>query len=73
MTFTLTLSSSLTGVSFSNLPVGAAASYNSGTGVVTFTGMPATLGVGAIASGNGTTGIVVNKAAPMRPRRWASS
>lgn len=64
MTFTLTLSSSLTGVSFSNLPVGAAASYNSGTGVVTFTGMPATLGVGAIASGNGTTGIVVNYTQP---------
>ena len=59
-TFTLTLSTGLTGVSFSNLPGGATATYNAGTGVVTFTGMPATLATGAIASGNGTSGIVVN-------------
>lgn len=64
MTYTLTLSSGLTGVSFSNLPVGATATYNAGTGVVTFVGMPATLPINAIASGTGTSGIVVNYTQP---------
>ena len=59
LTYTLTLSTGLTGVSFGNLPAGATATYNSGTGVVTFTGMPATRASGAVASGNGTTGITV--------------
>lgn len=60
MTYALALSTGLGGVSFSNLPGGATASYNSVSGAVTFTGMPATLAQGAIASGNGTSGIVVN-------------
>lgn len=60
MTYTLTLATGLTGVSFGNLPGGATATYNSGTGAVTLSGMPATLAIGAIASGNGTSGIVVN-------------
>jgi uncharacterized repeat protein (TIGR01451 family) len=64
MTYTLTLSTGLTGVSFTNLPAGATATYASGTGVVTFTGMPATLAINTIASGNGTSGIVVNYTQP---------
>ncbi len=60
MTYTLTLSSGLTGVSLSNLPGSATATYDAITGVVTVTSMPATLALGAIASGNGTSGIVVN-------------
>ncbi len=59
VTYTLTLAQSLTGVSFSNLPAGAAATYNASTGVVTLTGMPTSLTVGQIASGDGTQGIVV--------------
>ena len=58
-TFTLTLTPGLTGVTLGNLPGGAAATYNSTTGVVSFTGMPATLGANVIASGNGTSGITL--------------
>jgi uncharacterized repeat protein (TIGR01451 family) len=46
-TYTLMLTPGLAGVSFANLPTGVAASYASGTGVVTLTGMPASLGVNA--------------------------
>jgi uncharacterized repeat protein (TIGR01451 family) len=60
MTYSLTMTAGLTDVVFGNLPSGATASYNSATGVVTFTGMPATLASGAIASGNGTSGITVS-------------
>ena len=47
ITYTLTLPSGLTGVSFSGLPVGATATYDPATGSVTFTGMPVSLGAGA--------------------------
>lgn len=60
MTYTITMTTGLTGVSFGNLPGGAAASYNPGTGVVTLTGMPTTLAPGAIASGNGSSAITVS-------------
>ena len=60
MSYGITLTPGLTGVTFGNLPGGAGASYASGTGLVTFTGMPATLVSGAIASGNGTSGITLN-------------
>lgn len=60
VTYTLTLNARLAGVSFSNLPAGATATYVPGTGVVTLTGMPATVAIGAIVSGDGATGIVVN-------------
>ncbi len=60
MTYSVTLNTGLTGVSFGNLPGGATATYNGTTGVVTFAGMPSTLAMNAIASGNGTSGIVVN-------------
>jgi uncharacterized repeat protein (TIGR01451 family) len=59
LTYTLTLASGLSGVTVGNLPAGAATSYASGTGMVTFTGMPATLASGAMASGNGTSGLTV--------------
>lgn len=59
MTYTLTLSPGLSGVTFGNLPAGATATYHPATGVVTFTGFPATLAPGATASGNGTTGLTV--------------
>ena len=49
VTYTLTLSANLTGVSFSNLPAGANATYVSGTGVVTLASMPTTLNPGVIA------------------------
>ncbi len=52
--YTLTMTPGLAGVVFGNLPVGAGASYNPITGVVTFTGMPTTLLPGQIASGDGT-------------------
>jgi uncharacterized repeat protein (TIGR01451 family) len=47
MTYTLGLPSGLAGVSISGLPGGATAAYNSGTGTVTFTGMPTSLGAGS--------------------------
>ncbi|MCU0649235.1 MAG: hypothetical protein MUF00_14650, partial [Gemmatimonadaceae bacterium] len=64
MTYTLTMTPGLTNVTFGNLPTGATATYNAGTGVVTLTGMPTTLNPGAIASGNGTSGITVSYTQP---------
>ena len=46
-TFSLTLSANLS-PTLSGLPAGATYSYNSSTGVVTFTGMPSTLASGAV-------------------------
>ncbi len=43
VTYTMSLTSGLSGVSFDNLPVGVSASYNSATGVVTLSGLPAAL------------------------------
>ncbi|MCC7052125.1 MAG: DUF11 domain-containing protein, partial [Gemmatimonadaceae bacterium] len=60
VTYTLTMTTGLTGLSFANLPAGATASYDAGSGVVTFTGMPSVLASGAVASGDGVTGITVN-------------
>ena len=60
VTYSLTLSPSLSDVTFGNLPAGATATYNALTGVVSFTGMPVVLAIGAIASGNGTSGIAVS-------------
>jgi len=40
VSYMLTLAASLSGVSFSGLPMGAMATYNSGDGTVTFAGMP---------------------------------
>jgi uncharacterized repeat protein (TIGR01451 family) len=49
VTFGLTLSSGLTAApTLTGLPAGATYSYNSSTGVVTLTGMPATLASGAV-------------------------
>jgi uncharacterized repeat protein (TIGR01451 family) len=62
--YTLTLSTGLSGVTFGNLPSGASAAYNSTTGVVTFTGMPATVNPGAIVSGNGTSAITLSYTQP---------
>ncbi len=62
--YALTLTPGLSGVTFGNLPAGATASYNSGTGVVTFAGMPLTIAINGIASGNGTTGITVDYTQP---------
>lgn len=64
VTYTLTMLPNLVDVSFGNLPPGANASYNSATGVVTFTGMTATLGIGEMASGDGTNGIQINYRQP---------
>ncbi|MEZ4417320.1 MAG: SdrD B-like domain-containing protein [Gemmatimonadota bacterium] len=57
VTYTLTLAANLSGVSFSNLPGGAAAVYNAVSGQVTFTGMPGSLTASQIASGDGSTPI----------------
>ncbi|MGB9149365.1 MAG: hypothetical protein WCB36_03880, partial [Burkholderiales bacterium] len=46
VTYTASLPAGLTGVSFPTVPAGVTASYNSGTGAITFTGMPATLSSG---------------------------
>ncbi|NNM33060.1 MAG: DUF11 domain-containing protein, partial [Gemmatimonadetes bacterium] len=62
--YTLTLSPGLTGVSFSNLPAGASASYDPVTGVVTFAGMPTTLQAGEVASGDGVNGIGIDYVQP---------
>lgn len=64
VTYSLTLLPDLEDVSFGNLPPGATATYNPGTGIVTFTGMPPTLGIGEMASGDGTNGIEVNYRQP---------
>jgi uncharacterized repeat protein (TIGR01451 family) len=47
VTYTTTLSTGLAGVTFSTLPTGVTAAYNSATGVVTYTGLPSTLASGA--------------------------
>ncbi|MCA9737470.1 MAG: DUF11 domain-containing protein, partial [Gemmatimonadetes bacterium] len=57
VTYTLTLTANLSGVTFSNLPTGATAVYDPGTGQVTFGAMPASLDAAQIASGDGTTPI----------------
>ncbi|MCU0633560.1 MAG: hypothetical protein MUE41_01700 [Gemmatimonadaceae bacterium] len=59
MTYTMTLTPGLTGVTVGNLPAGATAIYDPAGGTVAFTGMPTTLGVGAYASGDGTSPIIV--------------
>ncbi len=64
VTYGLTLLPDLEDVSFGNLPGGATATYDSVTGIVTFTGMPVTLGIGEMASGDGTNGIEVNYRQP---------
>jgi uncharacterized repeat protein (TIGR01451 family) len=68
VTYALTLSTGLTGVSFGNLPAGATATYDAATGQVTFSGMPATLDRGVIASGDGTSGITVTYTQVAAPR-----
>jgi uncharacterized repeat protein (TIGR01451 family) len=62
LTYRMTLPSGLAAPSFTNLPVGASASYIANSGLVTFAGMPAALDSGAIASANGSSGIVVTYA-----------
>jgi uncharacterized repeat protein (TIGR01451 family) len=64
VTYTLTFTSGLTGVTFGNLPGGSTATYNTGSGAVTFSSMPTTLAVGAIASGNGTSDITFSYTQP---------
>ncbi len=64
VSYTLTLTTGLTGVVFGNLPASASASYDPATGTVTFTGMPAALTAGTMASGNGSTGITVRYTQP---------
>lgn len=64
VTYELILLPDLVDVSFGNLPPGATATYDSNTGIVTFTGMPNTLGIGEMASGDGTNGIEINYRQP---------
>jgi uncharacterized repeat protein (TIGR01451 family) len=64
VTYQMTLTPNLVGVTFGNLPAGATFIYTPSTGVVTFGGMPPTLAVGQIASGNGTTGITLSYTQP---------
>lgn len=64
VTYSLTLTPGLVGVSFGNLPGGATATYDPGTGVVTLAGMPAMLLPGQIASGDGVTGVTVTYTQP---------
>ncbi len=47
VTYAITLPTGLAGVGFSGLPSGATATYNATTGVVTFAGMPTSLGAGS--------------------------
>lgn len=51
VSYQMTLSPGLAGVSFGNLPGGASASYDAGSGVVTLTGFPGTLAAGESFSG----------------------
>jgi uncharacterized repeat protein (TIGR01451 family) len=59
VTYGLTLTPGLGTVTIGNLPAGASYTYNTATGIVTFTGMPSSLTAGQIASGNGTSPITV--------------
>jgi hypothetical protein len=51
ISYSMSLSPGLGVVTFSNLPVGTTASYDTGTGIVTLTGFPATLAAGETYSG----------------------
>jgi hypothetical protein len=59
ISYGMSLSPGLGVVTFSNLPVGTAASYDSGTGIVTLTGFP-----GALAAGESYSGMLFSYTAP---------
>ena len=64
MSYALTITAGLAGVTFGNLPAGATATYDAATGVVTFTGMPTTLAAGTCASGDGINPISLGYVQP---------